>query len=478
MISIQTVVRRLGVLTLRLHTRSINSNLSFRGVKMKTIKVAVCSLVSLWGACNTGLCNDTLAIVGAKIITLAGDPIEKGTIIVRDGKIEAVGADIKVPLEAKVLDVSGQVVMPGFIDPHTSEGMGQANERNENVPFLSVVDGIDPVMEFFEECRRSGVTTAAIVPGNSTLIGGQGVVLKTSGQYVNDMIVKRDAGMKISLRPTSGSRMGHISKLRRELEKAKLAVEKKNQPEAEKTEKPAESTGEATTDQKPAEQPVENKGEAPAEGTAQPSAAELSRGQDAMMAVVQGKLPVFLYCDTAMDVTTAQSLVKEYSLNATLVLGRGTYKAAELLKGAKQPVVLDPTLIFWETDPRTKKDTKIVLTKVFQEAGVPFVFQTSESSARTTSASSYFWYQAAVAVKNGMPEAEALKALSLVPAKMLGIDEFVGSIEVGKDADLVILTGEPLKLETWIEKTIVRGEVVYDRSKDEKLARLLSPSAE
>jgi imidazolonepropionase-like amidohydrolase len=257
-----------------------------------------------------------------------------------------------------------------------------------------------------------------------------------------------------------------------------LAVEKKNQPEAEKTEKPAESTGEATTDQKPAEQPVENKGEAPAEGTAQPSAAELSRGQDAMMAVVQGKLPVFLYCDTAMDVTTAQSLVKEYSLNATLVLGRGTYKAAELLKGAKQPVVLDPTLIFWETDPRTKKDTKIVLTKVFQEAGVPFVFQTSESSARTTSASSYFWYQAAVAVKNGMPEAEALKALSLVPAKMLGIDEFVGSIEVGKDADLVILTGEPLKLETWIEKTIVRGEVVYDRSKDEKLARLLSPSAE
>jgi imidazolonepropionase-like amidohydrolase len=476
--SIQTVVRRLGVMTLSLHTRSINSNLGFRGVKMKTIKIAICSLVSLFGACKTGLCNDTLAIVGAKIITLAGDPIEKGTIIVRDGKIEAVGADIKVPLEAKVLDVSGHVIMPGFIDPHTSEGMGQANERNENVPFLSVVDGIDPVMEFFEECRRSGVTTAAIVPGNSTLIGGQGAVLKTSGQYVNDMIVKRDAGMKISLRPTSGSRMGHISKLRRELDKAKRAVEKKNDPEAEKTEKPAEASGETTTEQKPAEQPPENKGDAPADGPSQPSAAEVSRGQDAMMAVVEGKLPVFLYCDTAMDVTTAQSLVKDYSLNATLVLGRGTYKAANLLKGSKQPVVLDPTLIFWETDPRTKKDTKIVLTKVFQEAGVPFVFQTSESSARTTSASSYFWYQAAVAVKNGMPEAEALKALSLVPAKMLGIDEFVGSIEVGKDADLVILTGEPLKLETWVEKTIVRGEVVYDRSKDEKLARLLSPSAE
>ncbi|MCU0710727.1 MAG: amidohydrolase family protein [Pirellula sp.] len=445
---------------------------------MKTIKIAVCSLVSFWGACNTGMGNDTLAIVGGKIITLAGEPIEKGTIIVRDGKIEAVGADIKVPLEAKVLDITGQVVMPGFIDPHTSEGMGQANERNENVPFLSVVDGIDPVMEFFEECRRSGVTTAAIVPGNSTLIGGHGVVLKTSGQYVNDMIVKRDVGMKISLRPTSGSRMAHISKLRRELEKAKIAVEKKNQPEAEKGDKPAEATGEANNEQKPTEQPGETNAEAPADGAPPPSAAELSRGQDAMMAVVQGKLPVFLYCDTAMDVTTAQSLVKDYSLNATFVLGRNTYKAAELLKGTKQPVVLDPTLIFWETDPRTKKDSKVILTKVFQDAGVPFVFQTSESSARTTSASSYFWYQAAVAVKNGMSEGEALKTLSIVPAKMLGIDEFVGSIEAGKDADLVILTGEPLKLETWVEKTIVRGEVVYDRSQDEKLARLLAPSAD
>jgi imidazolonepropionase-like amidohydrolase len=179
-----------------------------------------------------------------------------------------------------------------------------------------------------------------------------------------------------------------------------------------------------------------------------------------------------------MDVTTALSMVKEYSLSATLVLGRNTYKAAEMLKDLKQPVVLDPNLIFWETDPRTKRDKKIILTKVFQDAGVPFVFQTSESSTRTTSASSYFWYQAAVAVKNGMSEADALKRLSLVPAQMLGIDEFVGSIEVGKDADLVILTGEPLKLETWVDKTIVRGKVVYDRSEDQKLARLLSPTAE
>lgn len=478
MSSVQHVVHRLGASALSLHMRHTISNLSRKGIGMKAFALAIGSFASLWGMSEGAFGNDTLALVGAKIITLAGDPIEKGTIIVRDGKIEAVGADVKVPLEAKVIDVSGQVVMPGFIDPHTSEGMGQANERNENVPFLSVVDGIDPVLEFFEECRRSGVTTAAILPGNNTLIGGQGVVLKTSGQYVNDMIVKRDVGMKISLRPPSGSRMGHISKLRRELEKAKAAVEKQGKPDAVKEEKPAEGTTQPTEEQKPVEQTDENKGEGAQDGGEQPSAAQTSKGLEAMMLVVQGKLPVFLYCDTAMDVTTALSMVKEYSLSATLVLGRNTYKAAEMLKDLKQPVVLDPNLIFWETDPRTKRDKKIILTKVFQDAGVPFVFQTSESSTRTTSASSYFWYQAAVAVKNGMSEADALKRLSLVPAQMLGIDEFVGSIEVGKDADLVILTGEPLKLETWVDKTIVRGKVVYDRSEDQKLARLLSPTAE
>jgi|JI9StandDraft_1071089.scaffolds.fasta_scaffold00473_18 imidazolonepropionase-like amidohydrolase len=423
---------------------------------------------------SAAFAQETLAITGAKVITLAGDPLEKGVVLIRDGKIEAVGTDVKIPLEAKVIDATGQVVMPGFIDSHTSEGMGQANERNENVPFLSVVDGIDPVVDYFEECRRNGITTSAILPGNNTMIGGQGVVLKTAGQYVNDMIVKRDTGIKISLRPSSGSRMGHIARLRKELDKAKQAIEKKKSGENAEA-KPQENAPAQPETPRPAE--GENVEGAPQDG-ATPPAADPNQGVDALIAMLEGKLPAFIYCETAMDVTTALALVDEYSLKAKFVLGKDTYKAASLLAGRSEPVILDPTLIFWETDPRTQEDKKIVLTKVFSDAKVPFVFQLENSGAGLTSAGSYLWYQAAIAVKHGMPEADALKCMSQVPAKLLGIDEFVGTLEAGKDADIVILSGEPLRLSTWVNKTLVRGKVVYDRSTDTKLERLLAPSAE
>jgi imidazolonepropionase-like amidohydrolase len=435
----------------------------------------VCCAAFVAAVDATASAQETLAITGAKVLTLASEPIEKGTILIRDGKIEAVGADVTIPLEAKVIDASGQVVMPGFIDSHTSEGMGQANERNENVPFLSVVDGIDPVVDYFEEARRNGITTTAILPGNNTMIGGQGVVVKTAGQYVNDMIVKRDTGVKISLRPASGSRMGHVARLRMELDKAKQVIERKKNGEAVEA-KPVEPAQATPEEPKPAEgQGTE--GATPPEASAAPPV-DPNQGLDVLVSMLEGKLPAFIYCDTAMDVTTALSLIEEYSFKAIFVLGKDTYKAAPLLAGRDQPVILDSTLIFWETDPRTQEDKKIVLTKVFSDAKVPFVFQIENSGPGATSAASYLWYQAAIAVKHGMPEVDALKCMSLVPAKLLGIDEFVGTIEAGKDADLVILSGEPLRLSTWVNKTIVRGKIVYDRAADTKLERLLAPAAE
>ncbi|MCA9127260.1 MAG: amidohydrolase family protein [Planctomycetales bacterium] len=423
-----------------------------------------------------------LAIQGATIITVSGGVIEQGTVLMRDGVIEAIGTEIDVPGEALVIDGTGKVVMPGIIDAHNAAGMSQANEQAAVVPFLSVVDSIDPVATYFEECRRNGITSAAVVPGNSTLIGGKAAIVKTAGQYVNDMLVRRDSALKLSLRPTSGSRMSQMALLRKELDAAKRALQEQDDGAGEGDEKPADKESSAAEAGPGEDSAGDGSDEKEAEVSDENSADDSSTGEDigleALKLAVQGKLPVYIYCEVAMDVAAAVKLVADYGLNPIYVLGQDCYQAAKLLAAQGKTVILDPTLVYWKTNPRSREDEKIELPSIYHDAGVNFIFQTTDSNARTTLGTSYFWYQAATAVKHGIPEREAIAALTLEPAKLLGIDDRVGSIEVGKEADLIILTGQPLDIATWVDMTIVGGQVVYEREQDEKLKRLLSPEAE
>ena len=158
-------------------------------------------------------------------------PIENGIVLIRNGKIEAVGKDIAIPSDAKVIDATGKVVVPGFIEAHSNRGTDRSNETNPNVPFLSVVDAIDPSSDYFEECRRNGVTAAAIVPGNATMFGGQAAVVKTAGGYVDDMIVKRAAGIKISMRPSKIATAWDTSRsIRKALDDAREMVAEETKP--------------------------------------------------------------------------------------------------------------------------------------------------------------------------------------------------------------------------------------------------------
>ena len=166
--------------------------------------------------------QDRLAIKGGRILPVAGPPIDGGIVLINKGKIEAVGKDIAIPAGVKVIDATGKVVVPGLVDAHSIRGMDQANETNPNVPFLSVVDAIDPSQDYFEECRRQGITTIAVVPGNATMFGGQAAIVKPTGMIVEDMIVKRSMGLKISLRPVGDrNRMGHMATIRKELDAAR-----------------------------------------------------------------------------------------------------------------------------------------------------------------------------------------------------------------------------------------------------------------
>ena len=437
-----------------------------------------CLLIGLI-ASPSALAQKPLAIKAGKIITMAGDPIEDGVILMRDGRITDVGKDLQIPVDARILDASDKVVMPGFVEPHSSSGMSQSNETNPLVPYVSVLDSIDPMDSYFRSARRSGVTSVAVTPGNSTIIGGQAAVIKTGGEFVDEMVVKPGAGIKISMRPVSGSRMSHLAKLRKALDDAKKKLVEKNEPAASTADKKAgqKSAGKSgpQDDEDNNQEKQEPDDADKAESTDAPKQAEEkpeSELDKALFMLLSGELPAIIYCEKAMDVGQALRLIETYGLQARLVLDTDCYKSAEQVAKSGLPVILDSTLVFWEEDPRTQEETKIVLPRIFRDHDVKFAFQVGRSSSNTLG-SSYLWYQAATAMKYGMPEQEALEALTILPAKFLGVDKFVGSIEPGKDGDILILSGHPLQVDTWVEKTIVNGEVVYDKDEDEQLQRLL-----
>ena len=440
---------------------------------------ALAALAILLGASSLAFAADTLAIKDAKIHLGNGEVIEKGSVVCRDGKIVAIGEDIDIPVDARVLSGDGRVVMPGIVEVHSAEAMSQANEQNDNVPFLSVVDSIDPIKSYFEDSRRNGVTTVAVMPGNSTMIGGRGAVIKTAGGYVEDMIVQRDIGMKFSLSPQSGSsRLSHFAKLREQLRQAKVWLEKQNENGDESPDEDAEKDDAKTNGSS-------NDGEGSSNGSSsqgQSSSSTSSSSQQrervykSLADVLQKKMLAYFYCDQPMDVARALRLVEEFQLKPVLVLGRDCDKAAELLARAEAPVVLSPTLVFWRENPQTREEERIVTPRILKKAGVAFLFGVDGSTSRVTYGGHYHWYQAATAVKYGMDREAALKALTLDAAKAIGVDRWVGSLEVGKDADLVVLSDDPLNAMSWVDTTVINGQVAYERSKDVKLKRLLEPS--
>ena len=429
------------------------------------------------------MAQNAVAIKGGKVVTMAGEPIVGGVVLIRDGKITAVGKDVQIPTEAKVIDATDKVVMPGFVDVHSPRGVEQSSERNANTPFLSVVDALDPALEYFEECRRNGVTAIAAVPGDDTMIGSQAAVIKTAGTYIDQMVLKRRFAIKISLKPTPDrSRMSQLAALRKEFDAAKAFLEEESERKSEGAKKGDEKKETPKAEEKKEEKKEEQKSDAT---KAPPPASPVATPQiDALVRVLKGELKVYIYCETAMDIPQALKLIDQYRLKPILCLGPNCYKAATTAARSRWPIVLDPTLVFWETDPRTGEDKQIALPKLYKDAGATFAFQTTgfaggnlfrQASLPPTVGTNYLWFQAATAVKYGLTEAEALQAMTVLPAKWLGVDGFVGTLEPGKDGDVVVLSGDPLKLATWVDATLVNGQVVYERSKDKKLEQLLQP---
>ncbi|MCP4452890.1 MAG: amidohydrolase family protein [Planctomycetes bacterium] len=387
-------------------------------MKLKRLTHFLLVGIILCGLATAQADEDVLVIRAHRVWTMAQDVIEDGMVIIRKGKIEAVGQDLTIPEDAKILDMPQGHVMPGLIDAHTHLGLASdpLAEMDEAVFAASadtqVLDAFDPAAKGFQEALRAGVTCGLIAPGNRNPIAGQTAVVKFCGGTQGAWLLKRDAGLKFSMtddtlqydrRPTSWP--GLITFIKEQLDRARQFEGESFDPQA-----------------------------------------------SALKRVLEKEVPVFVAAHTPEEVRAALDLIKAYELDGRIIGARHGDEAAGPLAEQGVPVVVAPVV-------RLIKDKDLKRAGQLAAAGVTLAF----ASDAPATAPSDLRTSAIYAVKFGMDRDLALKGLTLHSAQMLGVADRVGSIETGKDADLVILKGDPMALTSGVQVVIVNGKIVFQR---------------
>ena len=282
----------------------------------------------------------------------------------------------------------------------------------------------------------------------------------------DQMTIAADVALKMSITPKSGfDRMMQMATLREAFRKLaddmEQLAEKKYEDSLREKDKPLDVSPD----------------EARKRGKELLTDEDVPRKNRNLLQLTRGKLPVFVYCRNAMDVAPAVKLAKANGFfdQTVLVLGTECYKAVDELEKAGRPVVLDGNLIHRETDPVTGVEKETFVPKVFDKADLTFALQRRPGASL---GERYLWYQAARCVRDGLDRDKALKTITLYPAQMIGLADRLGSLEVGKDANILVLSGDPLDAQTWVERGFIEGVQVYDRDKDIRLKQLLSSPKE
>ncbi len=400
-----------------------------------------------------------------KIITVAGEDIQGGTIVIVDGRITAIGADVEVPWDAVVHEYPDLVAFPGWVESDSNRGMDRPNENIDVAPFLDVRDSIDPVNFYFEDSLRWGVTTINIQHGNSCVIGAQGAIVKPHGLTVAQMLVRPRSGIKMSASPKSGKSPATqaqalreaFGSLRRELQN--LVQEKKDGNDRARREalyQGRDLEGEEAKGKK-------MKGKAwTVEGLELIPRVEIDEKLLPLLGIVEGDTPVFFDAESPMAVHVALSIARENGFleKTTLVLGPSCWKAADEIKKAGVSVILSPQLVHEERDPVTGEEKETFVPKVFHDKGIPFALQSRNQAENSLS------FQVASCIGLGLDRASAIAAATTTPARILGLEKRVGTLEKGKDGNVVLYSGDPLSIASHVEFVVIEGNLVYDRSKD------------
>lgn len=384
-----------------------------------------------------------MAFTGAEIITVTGDTYDNGVLVTENGKIMAVGAEnqINIPSNAKRIDVSGKVIMPGLVDSHSHIGSGDGGDRSSALhPDVRIMDSIDPQSDTIKRARAGGITTVNVMPGSGHLMSGQTVYIKLKpANTIEDMLVYTDeenniyGGLKMangtnSLRepPFPGTRAKSAALVRNLYVKAreyKAKVESANGNPEEMPERDLE--------------------------------------METLVEVLEGKQIVHNHTHRHDDILTAIRLADEFGYRMVLHHVTEAWKIADEIAESGYPasiIVLD--------SPGGKLEAEHLYYKtgrVLEDAGVDFGYHTDDS----VTDSRLFLRSAAFGIREGLSRKKAFESLTIANARMMDLDDRIGSLESGKDADFIVLSGDPFSVYTKIEETWINGEKVWDRDDPE-----------
>jgi imidazolonepropionase-like amidohydrolase len=401
--------------------------------------------------------NEFLIIANGNIKTMTGEKDFTGSILVKGSKIAAIlkhevlGGQfsavsfqelfgLKQDMKIKVINATRKWVLPGYIDAHCHVGIGEEiyqyegddlNEMTDPLtPELRAIDGINPEDLGFRDARLGGVTAAFTCPGSANVVGGTGVVVKTSGRVLEEMLIREPAGLKVAFgenpktvygeqKKMPMTRMGTAALLRQALVDAQNYQEKLE-------------LGKKDPDKLP----------------------ERDLGLETLQLALEKKIPLHAHAHRADDIMTAIRIAREFGVDLVLTHCTEGHKIADILKEYGYPAVVGPSLI-----NRSKvelKDKSFETPGILARAGVKVAIMTDHSVTPIE----YLPLCAALAVRSGMKEEDALKAITIWPAEILGVAKRIGSLEEGKDADLVVWDGKPLSLEAFAEVVIINGQIV------------------
>ena len=390
------------------------------------------------------------AIVNAVIICPVQGRIDKGIITFDRGQITAIGKDISIE-GAQIIDVQGKFVLPGFIDAHTHQGLfdgsiGWAgldgNEMTDPItPHMRGIDSFNPYEPSLKEVLKGGVTCLNTGPGSGNVISGEALTIKPIGSNIVDkMIVKAPSGLKVALgenpkrvhgqtnKRMPSTRMGVAALLRKTFIDAQNYINERENYE--------KRLAKATESDK-----------------APPPPPKLDIKMETVIKVLRKEIPLHAHAHRSDDIATVIRIADEFNLDLILIHCTEGSKIADYIAEKGYPAVVGPTLL-WVSKPETReRGFKTVVDLV--KAGVKTAIQTDSLTPMN-----YFPLLPMSVIKEGLSREEAFKCVTINPAEILGISERVGSLEVGKDADIVIWDGDPFEFYSKVEQVFINGEEI------------------